>query len=82
MKKGIMRAHLNAPSTAARPGTTGFFFAPGLNLPGAPSLTGVDFARDRRGELAVLVVTFALPWGGMSVPCGHSGGWERQDKVS
>jgi hypothetical protein len=77
-----MRAHLNAQSSAARPGMTGFFFSPGLNLLGASSLTGVDFAWDRRGELAVLVVTFALPLGGVSVPSGHSGGWERQDNVS
>jgi hypothetical protein len=72
-----MRAHLNAPSMAARPGTTGIFFTPGLNLPGASSLTGVDFAWDRRGELAVLVVTFVLQWSGMAIPSRQSGGWER-----
>src|SRR3712207_9565626 len=32
--EGMTRAHLNAPSTAARPGMTGFFFSPGLNLLG------------------------------------------------
>jgi hypothetical protein len=80
--EGIMRAHLNAPSTAARPGTTGFFFSPGLNLLGAPSLTGVDFAWDRRGELAVLVVTFVLKRSGVPAPGRQSGGWGQQDDFS
>ena len=77
-----MRAHLNAPSKAARPGTTGFFFSTGLNLPGAASLTGVDFAWGRRRELAVLVVTFVLQRSGMPTPWRQSGGWGQQDDFS
>jgi hypothetical protein len=80
--EGTMRAHLNAPSTAARPGTTGIFFAAGLNLLGAPSLTAVDFAWGRRRELAVLVVKFVLQRSGMPTPWTQSGGWGQQDYFS